>query len=348
MKVVARPPEVAGGELLVLLEPAAGHGRGVAWAVSLVLHAAALVALSFLPAGSFTPPPRPELRASTTLVAPPRQLTQRAPNTARPAKEVTLEGLLPRPPVRVPAAVPPVTSSAAARPPAPAPRMVPEAPKLEDPKPQLSQAPPAGSLQGLPAPPPPEIQPEEKPKIAFERPGRPEGLPQIPGLGRVAPPSESVTEAARASMRSGAGGTLVGDFDLPGSSGISGGLNLPGTRPSRNSSSLELLSDPQGIDFKPYLIQVLAAVKRNWMAVIPESARMGRQGRVQIQFAIARDGSVPKLVIAVPSGTYAFDHAAVAGISMSTPFPPLPGAFTGNQVRLQFTFTYNITNPGIR
>ena len=36
------------------------------------------------------------------------------------------------------------------------------------------------------------------------------------------------------------------------------------------------------------------------------------------------------------------DRAAVAGISASNPFPPLPGEFTGKEIRLQFTFQYNI------
>ena len=62
-----------------------------------------------------------------------------------------------------------------------------------------------------------------------------------------------------------------------------------------------------------------------------------------MQFAIARDGSVPKLVIAVPSGADSLDRAAVAGVSASNPFPPLPGEFTGAQIRLQFTFSYNMT-----
>jgi TonB family protein len=69
---------------------------------------------------------------------------------------------------------------------------------------------------------------------------------------------------------------------------------------------------------------------------------LGRTGRVQLQFAIDRDGSVPKLVIAMESGTEALDRAAVAGVSASTPFPPLPSGFQGNQVRLQLTFSYNI------
>jgi TonB family protein len=97
-----------------------------------------------------------------------------------------------------------------------------------------------------------------------------------------------------------------------------------------------------GADFLPYMMKVLSSVRRNWFAVIPESARFGRQGRAVIQFAINRDGSVPKLVIATPSGTEALDRAAVAGISASNPFPPLPPEFRGSQIRLQFVFRYNV------
>jgi TonB family protein len=285
------------------------------------------------------------VRNVTPLVAPP---TQRAPNRGAISKEFSVEGLMARPPLRVPAAVPPVSAAADARKPAPAPpraaptRTLPDAPKFEPPRTALAQAEPAGPRMPA-APEPPQIETQEKPKIAFEAPPRPGSGSTVPGLapGRLPMPSSSVEEAARAAMRQGAGGTTVGDVDLPGSGGLGGGLNLPGSVP-RDTSTVEMLSDPQGVDFKPYLIRVLATVRRNWRSVIPESARLGRQGRVQIQFAIARDGSVPKLVIAMPSGTDALDRAAVAGISASNPFPPLPGAFKGEQVRLQLTFSYNM------
>jgi TonB family protein len=114
--------------------------------------------------------------------------------------------------------------------------------------------------------------------------------------------------------------------------------------PPRIGSNLQLLSDPQGVDFKPYLIQVLNAVRRNWLSIIPESARMGQRGRVLVQFIIDRRGAIPKLVIAEGSGTEAFDRAAVAGISASYPFPPLPADYKGDQIRLQLAFSYNIPN----
>ena len=124
--------------------------------------------------------------------------------------------------------------------------------------------------------------------------------------------------------------------------GLGAALNRPPTS-GKTASSVELLSDPQGVDFKPYLLKVLAAVRRNWMAVIPESVRYGgRRGKVSIQFSIDRSGSVPKLVIATPSGAEPLDRAAVAGISASNPFPPLPLEFRGDQIRLQLVFAYNV------
>ena len=108
-------------------------------------------------------------------------------------------------------------------------------------------------------------------------------------------------------------------------------------------STIELKSDPQGADFRPYLANILAIVRRNWFSVLPDSARMGvLRGRTNIQFVINRDGSIPKLVIADPSGMQPLDRAAVAGLSMSNPLPPLPAGFKGGFVNLQFSFNYNM------
>ena len=94
------------------------------------------------------------------------------------------------------------------------------------------------------------------------------------------------------------------------------------------------------MDFKPYLMQLIATIKRNWLAVIPESARMGRRGKVSLQFVIARDGNIDKVVYAEQSGSSALDRAAVAGVSASNPLPPLPRDFKGNRIVLQLNFVY--------
>jgi TonB family protein len=135
----------------------------------------------------------------------------------------------------------------------------------------------------------------------------------------------------------------VGDVGVDMDSGIGQILPQPGSI-GRQASSLQLMSDPMGVDFKPYLIRVLTAVRRNWFAVIPESAHYGRRGKVIIQFSIAKGGAVPKLVIDSSSGTDALDRAAVAGISASVPFPPLPTEFKGEQIRVQLAFFYNVPN----
>lgn len=330
--------------------------RSTAVVGTIAVHVLLAVAAINFPA--YNPPPRPapvltaRLQRVTPLIAPP-QMTQRAPNTGKVATEVNLEGLLSKPSV----ATPPPTQVGMTRPAAPkvfqappspvsappAPRPVIEAPKIEEQSQQARSLPAFGNSTVETLPPPPQIEVQERPKLAFEKPGSTTGSNRGAGLGagQIPRPQPSTVEAAAQQVaRGGGAGITVGDVG-EGAGGLGASLNLPNA-PLRNGSSLELLSDPMGVDFKPYLIRILSSVRRNWLAVLPESARLGRRGKVHIQFAIDRDGSVPKLVIATPSGTEAFDRAAVAGISASNPFPPLPDEFKGQQVRLQFTFLYNI------
>ncbi len=276
---------------------------------------------------------RIDFRKATPLYAPRMEkfeITQKTPNQGKIQKEVTLDALLPKA-AQTPKNAPPTRQYI---PPAPAAapqqQMIAELPKL----PPVQGNPQIELPNALPP-----IPVNEKPKLAFETPGATSGTAS--GVGKVAipMPNASVSEAVRSASRGRTGGTVVSDvMDL----GTGSGATLSATpNRGRAGSSLELLSDPQGVDFKPYLIQVLAAVRRNWFAVLPESVRLGQRGRVVIQFAISREGRVPKLVISAPSGADALDRAAVAGISASNPFPPLPHEFKGEQIRLQLSFMYN-------
>jgi TonB family protein len=185
---------------------------------------------------------------------------------------------------------------------------------------------------------PPRINAEEKPKLAFENPGASTGT--AGQRGTIPSPKPGVDEAMRQVARGGTGGRMVLGDETDSVAGPTPGLRSP--LPGRLGSSMELLSDPMGIDLRPYLLRVLSAVRRNWFAVIPESANLGQTGRVVVQFAISKDGSVPKVVFATPSGREALDRAAVAGISASNPFPPLPPEFRGSQIRVQLVFRYNL------
>ncbi len=327
-------------------DPRASKRRRGYLVLSLLAHALAFPTLGLIQweATSFRQAPDIIVRRQqvTPLVAPRlQQLTQRDPNRGTVSTEVNLDSLLPRPQVDQPPGLRPQPRQMAALPPAGStvgrqPDLL-EAPDLPVPLAPVPTAPlaslgTAASVPPVAGPAPPA----SKPQIQFEKPGSVIG--SATGKGQVSMPNTSVSEAMRvASQGRGSGGNqAVADFSMP---------SAPGGASSRGvqqRGSVELLSDPNGVDFRPYLIQVLAAVKRNWFAVMPQSARFSRRSQVQIQFAIRRDGAVPKLVISSSSGADYLDRAAVAGVSASNPFPPLPREFQGNEVRLQFTFSYNV------
>ena len=206
-------------------------------------------------------------------------------------------------------------------PPLVAPKQVPAA--LPEP-PKLDAG--AAPKQELALPQVAQIQEVERPKIVLEDPM----APRLPAPGKALPPPRAL-DAIRAASRG----------QDAGQGGYGFSVNLPAS-PGMQPNNMQLLSDPMGVDFRPYLTQVLAAVKRYWMAVWPESARMGRSGKVAIQFSIDRTGRVPKLVIASTSGVDSLDRAAVAAISGSIPFQPLPTDFRGDVIKLQLNFAYNL------
>jgi TonB family protein len=295
---------------------------------SVTFHICLLIGATLL-AKLDTPLPRQgtqilsNIQRVTPLIAPPTRLTQKEPNQGKVSKEVSVEGLLShsqqsspaRPALR--AFQPPVQRPIPAEPQAP---RIAEPPKVET----AVNAPPLITPPApTPAIAPPQIQPEEKPKLVFETPGQHAPVTS-PNLAKLPVPKTTVEDA----IRDLAAGNLEQPPDL-------GNMQLP-------PPAVNLLSDPMNVDFRPYLARILALVRRNWLTVIPASARMGNRGLVVVQFIVDRNGQVPKLVIATPSGVESLDRAAVAGVSASVPFPPLPAEFKGRDIRLQFAFKYNM------
>src|ERR1700735_4992635 len=120
------------------------------------------------------------------------------------------------------------------------------------------------------------------------------------------------------------------------------GANRTPQHPGLNGSA-EILSDTMGVDFGPYMQRVIAATYRSWTPLIPESARppLSKEGKVGIEFIIAKDGSVKQMVLKFPSGDVALDRAAWGGITGASPYPPLPKEFKGPYLALRFGFYYN-------
>jgi TonB family protein len=153
-------------------------------------------------------------------------------------------------------------------------------------------------------------------------------------------PGKALQESLQDALKTNGG--LGGGFGdpmprYPGGGGGGGGQGYLG-------GNLEMLTPTEGVDFSNYLARLLASVKRNWYAIIPESAKLGEKGRVILQFHINRDGGVPfpEPILVRTSGKEPLDRAAMAAIRASSPFEPLPPAFSGPYIELRFIFLYNL------
>jgi TonB family protein len=108
--------------------------------------------------------------------------------------------------------------------------------------------------------------------------------------------------------------------------------------------SLEILSDTQGVDFGPYLTDVLNRVRTNWYARIPSGAA-AKIGNLAVKFAIQKDGKITDLKQVASSGDAALDDAASTAIIASSPLPSLPAQFTGQALDLRIRFYDNPDMP---
>jgi TonB family protein len=296
---------------------------------SAVFHLFAITALFLIKGSSYEPPPPERLYIPhVTPLYISKELTQKAPNKGPVAKLMMAPPVVAAP--KLPEPAPKKGRAAAPEPPAPAP----------PPPPQPAPAPVDTAKVQTPAPtPPPVTVPKpEPPKMIVE--DSLQVKPPAPKPGSLAAPAPTVQEAMRAIARGGAATPRneVGDSDDIGS-GLH--LNLPPSAASPRSN-LQLKSDPMGVDFKPYMLQVLQAVRTNWFAVFPEAARLGMRGQVVVEFSVSKEGSVVKVVFNGQSGAKALDQAAVAAISASNPLPPLPKEFKGDRIVLQMSFMYNM------
>src|SRR5262245_39025900 len=93
--------------------------------------------------------------------------------------------------------------------------------------------------------------------------------------------------------------------------------------------NVDILSDTNGVDFRPYLEVVLQEVRENWHHLISECAQM-MKGKLAIEFAIAKDGKIAEMKLVARSHSVMLDRAAWGSITASNPFRPLPSEFTGS------------------
>jgi TonB family protein len=309
------------------------------FAIHIALFFATIQLKSIIP----TTPEETVVRRVTPLYLPPDLLTQRAPNKGELSKSFDLARLMTSQQAERRISAPVSGSVRKLQIPkqkvqtAPKPVLGPEISAQPPKEIAANEPPPAGLVDSAIAAAPAAPAPSALPTPA---PGSPESRKE--GAYRITVPKNSIHDVLQQMARgnSDSSNVVVSDDGAntvapaaPGQQSLQGHMN----------SEVELKTDPQGADFKPYLRQILAIVRRNWFSVLPDSARIGvLRGSTTIQFIVNRDGSIPKLVIADSSGAQALDRAAVAGLSMSNPLPPLPADFKGGLIRLQFSFNYNM------
>ena len=215
------------------------------------------------------------------------------------------------------------------------------APKMQAPQQQrVQQQAPPQQQQQQPAP-QPQQQSQQNQEAKLQPP------PQPPQPEARQPNFNAPAQSAGSAIEQAAREALAnrGSYGGSGDIGMSTGRQAP-----KALEGYDVLSDTMGVDFGPYLSRVLHTVRENWYRVLPESAMppIYKKGKVAIEFAIMKDGSVKAMRLGGPSGDVALDRAAWAGITSSNPFPPLPSEFPGQYLGLRIYFLYNPDDNDLR
>ncbi len=117
-----------------------------------------------------------------------------------------------------------------------------------------------------------------------------------------------------------------------------------GLRPKVDTAgNFDILSDTLGVDFGPYMRRLKVTVQDHWEPLIPESALppMMKKGRVVVEFAIMKDGTIQGLRMVSSSGDVPLDRAAWGALISSIPVPRLPPEFSGDYLVIRASFFYN-------
>lgn len=105
----------------------------------------------------------------------------------------------------------------------------------------------------------------------------------------------------------------------------------------------EVLSDTQGVNFQPYLHDLLAAVYAQWVQRLPAEAKPPQKvaGDTTIRLRILPDGTLSSMHLDDSTRDDELNRAAWGAIAGQGRFPPLPAAFHGPQLELRIHFKVN-------
>jgi TonB family protein len=96
--------------------------------------------------------------------------------------------------------------------------------------------------------------------------------------------------------------------------------------------------DSKGVDFRPWLAEFIARVRKQWN--IPVLA-MHRKGHVVVTFNVHKDGSITDVTVRRPSREDSFNKSAYNAVAASNPVGPLPSAYPEEHAFFTLTFFFN-------
>ena len=314
------PPPVLDGELHLLLgdlnDDVSGYRRREAAWISVIAHGVIILLLVFAP--KWIPTSKAIIVPVPEKESPIFMESQRAPKAPAPQTN-KISDQNNRAQTRTPQ--PSRKTLADLKPPGP----------RQPVSPPVQQQPPQQTVQQAQAPPQAgsPVQPQAPQQQAkLEAPAQPKKNPFA-----IASAGSSVDQAihSAANTRANPGTTFGGDYGS-------------GVRPKVDTrGSLDILSDTRGVDFGPYMRRLHVTVEDHWYPLIPEIALppVMKKGRVIIEFAIMKDGTIQGLKVVGSSGDDALDRAAYGALTNAVPLPRLPPEFSGDFLLIRAVFFYN-------
>jgi TonB family protein len=141
-----------------------------------------------------------------------------------------------------------------------------------------------------------------------------------------APPSEPIR-----------GNTVIVERELP----TVKDLLPPLTWSSSNSSvSAPVSLNTKDPIFVSYFNKIKQSIESEWE--YPELAlRYGLQGKLSLEFVIAKDGQLTQLRLVRSSGSQLLDEEAIRAIKAAAPFPPIPPWIKSNPLPISASMEYH-------
>src|ERR1035437_838924 len=86
---------------------------------------------------------------------------------------------------------------------------------------------------------------------------------------------------------------------------------------TKGQDQATILTDTMGVDFGPYMTQIVKIGRQNWYNLMPPSVYppIKKQGKVSLEFSILKDGKVNGMKVHTSSGDMALDRAAWASVT---------------------------------